>query len=159
MTTRTDQGEVIARDMERAMDELVQLCRDCTEKEWQTSTQEEGWPIGTVAHHVGVGAGYIIEMVRRMATGGVAGESMDELHALNASHAEKAYDREDTAAFLDQIRRETGLFLRSMTDRDLETVGWSVGKRARRSAGEQAQILVSHVNSHLESIRSTRARS
>ena len=158
MTTTRHQGEVIARDMERAMDELLQFCRDCTEKEWQTSTQEEGWPIGTVAHHVGVGAGYVIEMVRRMATGGVASESMDELHSINAVHAENAYDREDTVAFLEQVRRETGLFLRSITDRDLETVGWSVGRRVQRSAGEQAQILISHVNSHLESLRSTRAR-
>lgn len=158
MTTTRNQGEVIAGDMERAMEELLQFCRDCTEKEWQTSTQEEGWPIGTVAHHVGVGAGYIIEMVRRMARGGVAGESMDEFHAINAGHAERAYDREDTVAFLEQVRRETGLFLRSMSDRDLETVGWSVGRRVQRSAGEQAQILVSHVNSHLESLRSTRAR-
>ena len=159
MTTTAHQGEVIARDMERAMDELLKLCRECTAKEWQTSTEGEGWPIGTVAHHVGVGARHIVEMVRRMAGGGVAGESMDEYHALNASHAEKAYGRKETLVLLDQVRREVGLFLRSLTDRELDTVGWSVGRRVQRTAGEQAQILVSHVDSHIESIRSTRARS
>ena len=159
MSTRTQQGEVIATDMERAMDELLQLCRDCTDREWQTSTAEEGWPIGTVAHHVGVGGRYIIEMVRRVARGGAAGESMDGYHALNASHAEQAYGREETLAFLEQVRREAGLFIRSMTDQELGTVGWSVGRRVQRTAGEQAQNLSSHAQSHIESIRSTQALS
>jgi hypothetical protein len=149
-------GQLIRIEYEAAIDDVLDLCGQVSEHDWQVPSTAEGWPIGTVIHHVAVGNQLICDWIRILARGediAISGEEVDRMNAAHATDYARC-DRLETMRLV-EAEREAGVrLLTSLTDAELAREGLFRVPDQRRTAEQMARVLVSHVRSHLRNIQS-----
>jgi DinB family protein len=157
MTDFDPQG--LYADLTSAGEELIGYLESLSDEAFASTTDEEGWPIGVVAHHIAMGAQFCTELVIHVAEGGEISWTMDFIDDANAQHA---------AVFADVSKEEALEALRARLPEAAERIAKLTGEQLSRpvdkpmeyegdhlhSAGEVTQrMLVNHIRNHLASVR------
>ena len=116
-------ANALAGRLEEGAGALAALASALTDAEWQTPVLEDGRKIGVVVHHVASVYPLEIQLARTLAGGKpVTGVTMDDVHAMNAGHAEE-YDGVTKGAALDLLLRNSSAAaaaIRALTDEELD---------------------------------------
>jgi hypothetical protein len=120
MSRRTD---ALARRLEQGARELATLASSLTPGQWQTRVPRDGRTIGVMVHHVASMYPLEMQLAQRLAAGEpIAGVSWDDIHAVNAKHAQEFADVTKPAALalLQQNSTAAAEAIRSLTDEQLD---------------------------------------
>jgi hypothetical protein len=123
-TTITSQrANALADRLEQGARALAAFATSLTDAEWSTRVPHDGRTVGVTVHHVASIYPLEIELAQAIAAGNpVAGVSWDDVHALNAKHAQdNAAITKDAA--LDLLRANSAAAaaaIRALTDEQLE---------------------------------------
>jgi hypothetical protein len=118
------QSEALARRLEQGIDALIAFAGTLTDQEWQTPIPKDGRKVGVVVHHVASVFPIEIELAQVLAKGQpIAGVTWDDVHAMNAKHAQDnaGVTREEA---IDLLRRNSALAaaaIRALSDAELAT--------------------------------------
>ena len=122
--TATARATALADRLEQGARALAELAGGLSDAEWQTRIPGDGRKVGVVVHHVA--SMYPIEMqfAQLLADGQpIAGVSWDNVHAINASHAQEQ-DGVTKQAAIDLLRKNSAAAadgIRALTDTQLDT--------------------------------------
>jgi hypothetical protein len=159
-------SEAFAAEFEAAQDEFTRLVESLTDAEWRmvgrnypqrTNDEDEGRPVGVIAHHVAVDAPWIIQRIQNR----VAGRQVPprDTKKINAEHARDQADvtRDEVLRLLREHKPAIAASLREIPDDQLDlpretpvgpmTVAFSI----------QA-VLIGHIKMHQGSIEATIGR-
>lgn len=149
--------EELATRLERANAAFVAAVEGCPEDAWQRTTQEEGWTVAALAHHIAAGHEGISGLVQAVA----AKQAVPPLtlEAINEGNAQAAQEhaQADRAEVL-QLARDGGAkaaaALRGLDEAALDHTVDLLGTQT--SAAQIAEnILIGHVEGHLASLRAS----
>jgi hypothetical protein len=119
----TRRADALADRLERGARALALFASELTEAEWQTRVPGDGRRIGVVVHHVASVYPVEIGLAQTVAAGNpVTGVTMDDIHAMNARHAEDN-DTVTKAAALDLLARNSAAAaaaIRALSDEELD---------------------------------------
>ena len=116
------QAEALARRLEQGIDALVAFANTLTEKQWQTAIPKDGRKIGVVVHHVASVFPIEIQLAQVLAKGQpIAGVSWDDVHAMNAKHAEDNANvtKQEAIELLRQNSAAAAAAIRALSDVEL----------------------------------------
>jgi hypothetical protein len=129
-------------------------------EEWRRPCEGEGWPLGLVASHIGLGldrqAGWIEEYAR---SGVPHAFSWDETNELNAENARRRglLSRMSAMRFVrDRAERIAGL-TRALTDEQLDAIVFSYQDKGRTAEWVISVLACRHIDEHHRSIRAALA--
>jgi hypothetical protein len=141
--------------------EVVAAIDGCTDEEWRRTSVGEGWPIGTVAHHIAIVQGAFARIVVRLAAGETYSPQMswEEIDRGNAEHARDfaTVGKPETLAPLEESRDAIGRMVRSLTAADLDRTAGRFGERELTVAQVLEWVVIAHAAEHMASIRATLA--
>ena len=152
-------GEDLATQFEATNASVIAAVDSLSEAQWGSLSAAENWSNAVVAHHIAVDHEAIAGLVQSIATGGtVPPLDMDALDAINAEHAVEAATctKEETLALLRAGGASAAAMLRGLSDEQLDTTGSLplMGPDPISAAQLAENILVGHMNMHLESLQS-----
>jgi DinB family protein len=116
-------SNALAERLERGALALANFAESLTDAQWQVRVPHDGRKIGVVVHHVATMYPLEIQLAQTVASGeAVVGLVWDNVHALNAEHAQKndAVTKEEA---LDLLRRNSvaaAAAIRAFDDADLD---------------------------------------
>jgi DinB family protein len=119
----SQRANVLADRLEQGARALGSLASTLTDAEWETRIPKDGRKIGVVVHHVA--SVYPVEMQLAQALAGgqpIVGITMDNVHAMNAAHAQE-HDGAAKEATLDLLRRNSeaaAAAIRALSDQELD---------------------------------------
>jgi hypothetical protein len=120
--TASQQAEALAVRLEAGARALAAFAATLTDTEWHTPVPHDGRTVGVVIHHVASVYPVEIELAQVLAGGqAVTGVTMDDIHAMNATHAAE-HAAATKAAALDQLRVNSAAAaaaIRALTDEQL----------------------------------------
>jgi hypothetical protein len=120
MSKRTD---ALADRLEQGARALAAFASGLTDAQWHTRIPKDGRKVGVVVHHVATMYPLEIQLAQLLAGGKpVAGVSWDDVHEMNARHAEE-YDTVSREAALDLLRRNStaaAAAIRTLSDEELD---------------------------------------
>lgn len=117
-------AEGLARVLEQGARALLDFAATLTETEWHTALPRDGRTIGVIVHHVATMYPLEIQLAETIAGGGpIAGVSWDDVHAMNAQHAEEHAEvtREEALLLLEQNSAAAASAIRTLTDLQLDS--------------------------------------
>ncbi len=137
-------------------DELVALAGSLTPEQWGAITKEEGWPVGTVVHHMAMAMPVNVRWLQKISAGHQVSLPMSAIDEANAQHATATYDHAATVILL----RANSAVL-SQTIADLTDEQWAAsapfapGGEGFVITTEQLVrgVVIRHVRTHLADIR------
>ena len=116
-------SNALAERLEEGALALANFAESLTDAEWQLRVGHDGRKIGVVVHHVATMYPLEIQLAQTVASGEpVVGLVWDNVHALNAEHAQKN-DTVTKAETLDLLRRNSvaaAAAIRAFDDADLD---------------------------------------
>ncbi len=127
-----------------------------TEDQWDLRCEGEGWSVGLVGCHVGLGLRRQARWIERVLAGGVAHDfSWERTHALNALVKRRVL-RPDPDEVLRSLR--DGLerwqrLLEALTEADLSRIAFRMGPNERSVDWVAGTLAVRHIDEHTRSIR------
>ena len=112
----------LSQEFSQQATDFAELVRGLSDEQWQATTAEEGWSVGTVAHHVGASFESTFGLCGLMIADNVPSISLDDIHAGNAAHAEEhaSPDKAETLALIEQSTATVTDGLASLSDDDLD---------------------------------------
>ena len=115
-------SNTLADHLEQGAKELDSLASTLTDAEWQARVKD-GRKVGVVVHHVANMYPLEVQLAQGLAMGKpIAGVSWDDVHGMNAAHANE-FDGVSKAAALDLLRKNSSAAaaaIRAMSDADLD---------------------------------------
>jgi hypothetical protein len=148
-------GEQLAAQLEQANNDVIATVEGMTDRQWQAVTEEEGWSVGVLAHHIAVSHGGVSGLVQALANGQpVPPLTMDMVNAGNAQHAQQ-FANVSRAETLDLLRsggEQAVAVLRGLTDEQFDRSGLLLGGTVTCQQITE-NILINHPRSHLKSIK------
>jgi hypothetical protein len=117
-------AEALAQRLEQGIDALIAFANTLSDAQWQTPIPKDGRKVGVVVHHVASVFPIEIELAQVLAKGQpIAGVSWDDVHAMNAKHAQEndAVTRQQAIELLRTNSAEAAAAIRAFTDAQLET--------------------------------------
>jgi hypothetical protein len=117
-------AEALAQRLEQGIDALIAFANTLSDGQWQTPVPKDGRKVGVVVHHVASVFPIEIELAQQLAKGqAIAGVSWDDVHAMNARHAEDndAVTRQQAIELLRTNSAQAAAAIRAFTDAQLET--------------------------------------
>lgn len=147
MSTR---GALLADEFLQRFATIEELLESLTDEQWTLPSSSEGWPVGYVAHHIGQGIvrprGWIEQVL--------VGEEpfafdWDVTHELNRRRSSRVGlpARDDTLRFLDVTAEHFGALVRSLSDEQLDMIGFALGD-ARRDVAWIVKLVMRHIDEH-----------
>jgi hypothetical protein len=149
-----------ASEFEAAQDEFIRLVESLSDADWRATgknypqrmnEEDEGRPVGVIAHHVATSGPFIIDRIQAM----LEGRPMPPLdfRVANARHASEHANvtKDEVLRVLKDTRPQIATAVRAIPDDQLDQmretpVGpWSVAQRLER-------VLVGHIKAHQGSI-------
>jgi hypothetical protein len=127
-------------------------------EEWRRTCAAEGWPLGLVASHIGLGldrqAGWIEEHAR---SGTPHAFSWDETNELNAENARRRGILSPLSAmrFLRDRAERLATLARSLSDAQLDAVVFSYQDKGRTAEWVLSVLACRHIDEHHRSIKAT----
>ncbi|MGH7903374.1 MAG: DinB family protein [Candidatus Dormibacteraceae bacterium] len=160
MPAANPRAERLATELEAAQADFIRLVETLTPAQWRVvganypqrfNDEDEGRPVGVIAHHVAVSGPVIMDRIRRMSEGRDL-PSVD-FRAINAGHAAEhaAATREEVLGLLRDTGHEIAGAVRGIEDgrldrsRDTPAGPLSVAQRLER-------VLIGHLRVHQGSI-------
>jgi hypothetical protein len=142
--------------LEERLAALTETLRPLTDVQWAAMCPGEGWPVGYVAHHIGQGiirpAGWITQVL--------AGDDPIEFdwevtHELNARRSRRLGLplKNETLSFLRVTGSHFCELIGSLSDAQLDLIGYAQGGSIRRSLEWVAKIVLRHMDEHHQGIR------
>jgi hypothetical protein len=116
-------AEALAQRLEQGIDALIAFANTLSDAQWQTPIPKDGRKVGVVVHHVASVFPIEIELAQVLAKGQpIAGVSWDDVHAMNAKHAQEndAVTRQQAIELLRTNSAEAAAAIRAFTDAQLE---------------------------------------
>jgi hypothetical protein len=117
-------AEALAQRLEQGIDALIGFANTLSDAQWQTPIPKDGRKVGVVVHHVASVFPIEIELAQVLAKGQpIAGVSWDDVHAMNAKHAQDndAVTRQQAIELLRTNSAQAAAAIRAFTDTQLET--------------------------------------
>jgi hypothetical protein len=117
-------AEALAQRLEQGIDALIAFANTLSDGQWQTPVPKDGRKVGVVVHHVASVFPIEIELAQQLAKGqAIAGVSWDDVHAMNARHAQDndAVTRQQAIELLRTNSAQAAAAIRAFTDAQLET--------------------------------------
>ena len=100
-------ANALAERLERGVSALRTFASELTTAEWKTPVPKDGRSIGVVVHHVASVYPIEIQLALIVASGSpVAGVTMDDVHKMNAKHAEE-FEQVSPEVALHLLRRNS----------------------------------------------------
>lgn len=116
-------ANALAERLEQGAASLIALASDLTDAQWQSRIPGDGRKVGVVVHHVATMYPLEIELAKILADGKpVVGVTMNDVHAMNAKHAEMhgAVTRAVALELLAGNSGEAAAFIRTLSDQELD---------------------------------------
>ena len=151
-----ERGERCADAILKRITELERTLAPLGTLEWRRACAAEGWPLGLVASHIGLGldrqAGWIEEHAR---SGEPHAFSWDETNGLNAENAKRRGLLSKTSAmrFVRDRAERVATLARELTDAQLDAVVFSYEGRGRTAEWVLAVLACRHIDEHHRSIK------
>lgn len=118
----SEQAEALARRLEQGIDAMIAFANTLTDRQWQTLIPKDGRTVGVVVHHVASVFPIEIELAQVLAKGqAIVGVTWDDVHAMNAKHAQDNAGVTKQEA-IDLLRRNStaaAAAIRAFTDEQL----------------------------------------
>ena len=116
-------ANALADRLEQGARNLMAVASALTDAEWQTRIPKDGRKVGVVVHHVASVYPIEIGLAQTLAAGKpVTGVTMDNIHEMNAKHAQD-FDGVTKQAALDLLERNSAAAaIRALTDEQLDMV-------------------------------------
>lgn len=113
----------LAQRLESGALALATFAASLTDREWFTPVPRDGRPIGVVVHHVASVYPLEIQLAQTVARGdAITGVTMDDVHRMNAAHAEE-YGGVSKDVAIDLLYRHSkaaAAAIRALSDEDLD---------------------------------------
>ena len=125
-------------------------------EQWRRSCEDEGWPLGLVAAHIGLGldrqAGWIEEHAR---SGQAHAFSWDETNGLNAENARRRglLSKISALRFVRDRAERIATLARGLTEDQLDAVVFSHEGKGRTAEWVLSVLVCRHIDEHTRSIR------
>jgi hypothetical protein len=152
-------AESLAKKYEAKAAELTATIQKLSDADWKKVTTAEKWPVGVTAHHVAGGHEPISGIVKTLAAGqSIPGFSMAMLDEANAKHAKDfaGCTKAETLALHEKGVKTAAAVVRGLDDAQLDKSGVVLtGMPAMTCQQAIEGILISHIDGHMGSIRST----
>ena len=154
----TERGDRCADAILTRIAELERILAPVDIEHWQRRCAAEGWPLGLVASHVGLGldrqAGWIEEHSR---SGRPFAFSWDETNYLNAENARRRglLSKMSALRFVRDRAERLACLARSLTDAQLDAIVYSYEGKGRSAEWVINVLACRHIDEHTRSIRDT----
>jgi hypothetical protein len=115
-------AEALAQRLESGIDALIAFANGLTDAQWRTPIPKDGRPVGVVVHHVASVFPIEIELAQQLARGqAIAGVTWDDVHAMNASHAQAnaGVTKQEAIELLRRNSETAAAAIRTLTDAEL----------------------------------------
>jgi hypothetical protein len=125
-------------------------------EEWRRPCEGEGWPLGLVASHVGLGLDRQAAWIEEHALSGAAHVfSWDETNGMNAENARRRglLSKMTALRFLRDRAGRIATLARSLTDEQLDAVVYSYADKGRNAEWVLTVLACGHIDEHHRSIR------
>src|SRR5512138_3866201 len=122
--TASQLANALAERLEEGARALAAFAVGLTDAQWQTRVPHDGRPIGVIVHHVATVYPIEIQLAQTVAGGNpVTGVTMDDIHVMNAKHAEDnaAVTKNAALELLAQNSTAAAAAIRALTDEQLTT--------------------------------------
>jgi hypothetical protein len=159
-------AEDFAAEFEAAQSEFIKLVESLTDAEWRMvgqnypkriNDEDEGRPVGVIAHHVAVDAPWIMQRIQAT----VAGRQPPpfDIQKKNAKHArdEAEVTRDEVLRLLGENKAPIAASLREVPDDQLE-VATDTAVGPMTVASRIQAVLIGHIKMHQGSIEATIGR-
>jgi len=127
---------------------------------WGRRCEAEGWPIGLVASHIGLGLDRQAGWIEEHARSGIAHAfSWDETNDLNAENARRRgiLSRMSATRFLRDRADRVASLARSLTDAQLDAVVFTYEGKGRTAEWVLSVLACRHIDEHHRSIKAALA--
>jgi hypothetical protein len=154
---RSDQ---YAQQFEAAQDEFIRLIESLNDEQWhlvgknfpqRLNDEDEGRPVGVIAHHVATNGDYITERIQTMLAGGPLAPINQR--AVNAEHARShsAVTRDEVLRLLRASKGRIANAVRAIPDDQLD-IQRSTPAGPMSAAERVERVLIGHLKQHQGSI-------
>ena len=152
-------SEALAKQFEAKVQEATGVLERLSDADWKKTTASEKWTVGVVAHHMAGSHEGIANIVKAVAAGQPMGNlTMQMLHDMNAKHAQEhaGATKAETLALHKKSASAAAAVVRGLSDGDLGKSGTVLSGMPPMSVEQViGGILLSHIDEHLKSIRTT----
>ncbi len=154
-----ERAEALAAKFEAANNDLIATVEAASDEQWKTNCADEGWSVGTIAHHAGGGYPLIAGLVGALASGAdIPALTMDQIDQSNKEHAVEfaSVNKDETLEMLRTGGAAAAVAVRDLSDEQLDR-STEVLAGAPAMTTEQAieGILIGGTTGHLASIKKT----
>lgn len=135
---------------------LDELLRSLTAEQWALPCGGEGWPVGYVAHHIGQGIARPRGWIEQVLVGeDPFAFDWEVTHQLNRRRSAQLGlpSPDDTLRFLKVTAEHFGALVRSLSDEQLDRIGFVHGT-ARRDVAWVVTLVMRHIDEHRSGILS-----
>ena len=144
-----------ATTFDRHSNELIALAAGLTAEQWDSICPEEGWPVGTVVHHVAMSFPTLSRWIQKISAGQQVSLPKSAIDEYNAEHAHQTYEQ---AATIDLLRANSAPLhelIASLTDEQLAaSAPFGPADGATLSAEQVVRgAAIRHVRTHTTSLR------
>ncbi|HLQ04791.1 MAG TPA: DinB family protein [Verrucomicrobiae bacterium] len=152
----SDRGDRCAQAILTRIAALGQTLAPLEVEQWRRPCEGEGWPLGLVASHIGLGldrqAGWIEEHGR---SGQPHAFNWDETNELNAENARRRglLSKMSALRFLRDRADHIAAIARSLTDEQLDAVVFSYEEKGRTAEWVISVLACRHIDEHHRSIK------
>jgi hypothetical protein len=154
---RSDQ---YAQDFEAAQEEFIRLVESLNDEQWhrvgqnfpqRMNDEDEGRPVGVIAHHVATNGDYITERIQTMLAGGPLAPINQR--AVNAEHARShsGVTKDEVLRLLRASKGRIANAVRSIPDDQLD-IERSTPAGPMSAAARVERVLIGHLKQHQGSI-------
>lgn len=159
-TPKNVRSEQYAEQFEAAQDEFIRLVESLSDEQWRLvgqnfpqriNDEDEGRPVGVIAHHVATNGDYITERIQTMLAGGpLAPINIREINAEHArSHA--GVRKDEVLRLLSASRSRIANAVRAIPDDQLD-IERSTPAGPMSAAQRIERVLIGHMKQHQGSI-------
>jgi hypothetical protein len=153
-------SEQYARQFEVAQDEFIRLVESLNDEQWhlagknfpqRINDEDEGRPVGVIAHHVATNGDYITERIQTMLAGGPLAPVNQR--AINSEHARShaGVTRDEVLRLLRASRSRIADAVRAIPDDQLD-IERSTPAGPMSAAQRVERVLIGHLKQHQGSI-------
>ncbi len=153
-------SEQYAQQFEAAQDEFIRLVESLNDEQWQLTgknfpqrinDEDEGRPVGVIAHHVATNGDYITQRIQTMLAGGPLAPINQR--AMNSEHARShaGVTRDEVLRLLRGSRSRIADAVRAIPDDQLD-IERSTPAGPMSAAQRVERVLIGHLKQHQGSI-------
>jgi hypothetical protein len=156
----TERGERCAAGILTRITELERTLAPVGVEQWRRPCEGEGWPLGLVASHIGLGLDRQAEWIEEHSRSGTAHQfSWDETNELNAESARRRglLSKMSAMRFVRDRADRIASLARDLTDPQLDAVVFSHQEKGRTAEWVLAVLVCRHIDEHHRSIKATLA--